>query len=64
MTTAVLKLVLSWCMENIGTPHRYFYTLDGQEVSKEYLEAVSELAEALKKVMKYDINEGVNGLNR
>ncbi len=64
MTIAVLKLVLSWCMENIETPHRYYYKHDGQEVSKEYLEAVSALAEALKKVMKYDINEGANGIKR
>lgn len=55
MTYAILNLVLSWCMENIENANRdRHYSQDGQDVSKDYLEAQAELAQALKKVMKFN----------
>lgn len=54
MTYQILNLVLSWCMTNIETANVTFTTRDGQDVSKDYLEALAELAQALKKVMKFN----------
>ena len=51
MTYAVLTVVYDWCVAQFSAKGLY----DGEAtVSMEYLEALEELAKALKKVMKFN----------
>jgi len=54
MTYAILNLVLSWCMTNIENANQQLRQTGEAEVSQDYLEAQAELAQALKKVMKFN----------
>ena len=54
MTYAILNLVYDWCVAQFDANNNKLKETGEATASMEYLEALAELATAIKKVMKYN----------